>query len=208
MGVNHKKCKNNERIINNASCTTNSIAPVMNILNNTIGIQKAMMTTVHSVTAEQNLVDSLPPALHPDLRRARSAMVNIVPTSTGAAKAAIEAIPSLKGLFDGLAVRVPTIDVSLSDFTVLSKRKTTVEEVNEIFTKAAESKEYKGILGTTDVPLVSSDFIGTTYSSIVDLELTKVVDGDLVKVMAWYDNEWGYSMRLIDMVEYIGKLIT
>jgi len=208
MGVNHEACPKNAEVINNASCTTNSIAPVVAIMNETFGVRKAMMTTVHSVTAEQNLVDGLPPALHPDLRRARSAMINIVPTSTGAAKATTEAVPELKGLFDGIAVRVPSIDVSLSDFTLLLKRKTTVEEINTTFKKAAKSARWKGVLGVTDKPLVSSDFVGSSYSSVVDLEMTRVVDGDLVKVMAWYDNEWGYSVHLMDMVQHIGNMIS
>jgi glyceraldehyde 3-phosphate dehydrogenase len=165
-----------------------------------------MMTTVHSVTAEQNLVDGLPPPGHPDLRRARSGLINTIPTTTGAAIATTEAIPSLVGKFDGMAIRVPSIDVSLSDLTFLLKKKTTVEEVNEVFRAAAKSPELKGILGVTDEPLVSSDFIGSTYSSIVDLEMTKIVDGDLLKVLAWYDNEWGYSCRLVEMAEKIGKM--
>lgn len=204
MGVNHEKIKSGDAIINNASCTTNSIAPVVAIMNETFGIAKAMMTTIHSVTAEQNLVDSLPPALHPDLRRARSALINMVPTSTGAAKATTEAIPELEGKFDGLAVRVPTLDVSLSDFTMLLKKNVTVEEVNANFSHAAASPRWKGILGVTDIPLVSSDFIGSTYSSVVDLEMTRVVDGNLVKVMAWYDNEHGYSVHLVEMVVNLG----
>jgi glyceraldehyde 3-phosphate dehydrogenase len=208
MGVNHDQVKPENAIINNASCTTNSIAPVVAIMNETFGIAKAMMTTIHSVTAEQNLVDSLPPALHPDLRRARSALINIVPTSTGAAKATTEAIPELEGKFDGLAVRVPTLDVSLSDFTMLLKKNVTVEEVNTNFKKAAVSPRWKGILGVTDIPLVSSDFIGSTYSSVVDLEMTRVVDGNLVKVMAWYDNENGYSVHLVEMVVNVGRRIT
>ncbi|OFW87410.1 type I glyceraldehyde-3-phosphate dehydrogenase [Candidatus Uhrbacteria bacterium RIFCSPLOWO2_01_FULL_47_24] len=207
MGVNHAACPAKAEVINNASCTTNSIAPVMAIMNEKFGVSKAMMTTVHSATAEQNLVDGLPPALHPDLRRARSAMINIVPTSTGAAKATTEAIPELKGLFDGLAIRVPTIDVSLSDFTMVLKKKTTPDEINEVFKKTAKTPRWKGILGVSDKPLVSSDYIGSTYSSVVDLEMTRVVDGDLAKVMAWYDNEWGYSVHLMDMVEHVGKLL-
>lgn len=207
MGVNHKNLKSSESVVNNASCTTNSVAPVAAIMQEAFGVKKAMMTTVHSVTAEQNLVDGLPPAMHPDLRRARSALINMVPTTTGAAKAATEAVPALKGLFDGLAVRVPSLDVSISDFTFLLKCKTTVEEINKVFKKAAASPRWKGIVGVTEVPLVSSDFIGSTFSTVVDLPLTKVVDGDLVKVMAWYDNEWGYTTRLIDMVEHIGSLI-
>lgn len=208
MGVNHEKLTGAEQVSNNASCTTNSIAPVAAIMQEEFGVKKALMTTIHSVTAEQNLVDGPPPALHPDLRRARSALVNIVPTSTGAAKATTEAIPALKGLFDGIAVRVPTIDVSLSDFTFLLAKKTTVEEVNEVFRKAAKSPRWKGILGVTEEPLVSSDFIGNPHSSVVDLPMTRVMDGDLVKVLAWYDNEWGYSVHLIDMVMEVGKRIS
>lgn len=204
-GVNTDKMKKGELVINNASCTTNSIAPVAQIMHQVFGCKKALMTTIHAITAEQNLVDGPPPALHPDLRRARSALINIVPTSTGAAKATTEAIPELKGLFDGIAIRVPVIDVSLSDFTFLLKRKTTVEEVNETFKKMAASPRYKGIVGVTEEPLVSSDFIGSTFSAVIDLPMTRVVDGDLVKVMAWYDNEWGYSYRLIEMVERAGK---
>lgn len=207
MGVNHQKCSVKDTVINNASCTTNSIAPVVAIMNEEFGVAKAMMTTVHSVTAEQNLVDGLPPALHPDLRRARSAMINIVPTSTGAAKATTEAIPELKGLFDGIAVRVPSIDVSLSDFTMLLKKVVTPEEVNAVFKKAAKSSRWKGILDATEVPLVSSDYVGSTYSTVVDLPMTRVVGGDLVKVMAWYDNEYGYSVHLVEMVVNVGRKI-
>lgn len=203
MGVNHESYESHQSIINNASCTTNSIAPVAAIIDEFFGIQKAMMTTVHSVTAEQNIVDGLPPALHPDLRRARSALVNIVPTSTGAAKATTEALPQLKNKFDGIAIRVPSIDVSLSDFTFVLKKKTSVEAVNAALKKAANSPRWKGILGVTDEPLVSSDFIGSSFSSVVDLSMTRVVDGDLVKVLAWYDNEWGYSERLIDMAIHV-----
>lgn len=207
MGVNHRQVKKAHNVVNNASCTTNSIAPVAQIMQETFGVAKAMMTTIHSVTAEQNIVDSLPPkGKSHDLRRARSALVNMVPTSTGAAKATTEAIPELKGKFDGLAVRVPTLDVSLSDFTFVLKKKTTVEEVNATFKRAAKSARWKGILGVSEVPLVSSDFIGSSLSSIVDTEMTRVVDGDLVKVLAWYDNEWGYSVRLMDMVEHVGSL--
>lgn len=205
MGVNHKKYKKSEKIINNASCTTNSIAPVAAIMEEAFGVKKAMMTTIHSVTAEQNLVDGLPPKMHPDLRRARSALVNIIPTSTGAAKATAEVVPTLKGKFDGLAIRVPTIDVSLSDFTFLLKKNTTVEAVNEVFKKAAKSPRWKGIVMASNDPLVSSDFIHEACSSIVDLEMTRVVDGDMVKVLAWYDNEWGYSERLMDLAMFIGK---
>ncbi len=206
MGVNHKKVKKSEKIVNNASCTTNSIAPVAAIMNDVFGVKKAMMTTVHSVTAEQNIVDGLPPKMHPDMRRARAAMNNMLPTSTGAAVAVTEAIPSLKGKFDGLAIRVPTIDVSLSDFTFVLKKKVTVHDVNMAFKKAAKDARWKGVLAVSDVPLVSSDFIGNPYSSIVDLEMTRVVDGDLVKVLAWYDNEWGYSVHLVQMAEHVGRM--
>ncbi|MEK7105400.1 MAG: type I glyceraldehyde-3-phosphate dehydrogenase [Patescibacteria group bacterium] len=206
MGVNHKSVTKKDTIVNNASCTTNSIAPVAQIMHEVFGVKKAMMTTVHSVTAEQNIVDGLPPKLHPDLRRARAALINIVPTSTGAAKATSEAVPDLKDKFDGIAIRVPSIDVSLSDFTFVVKKRTTAEEVNAAFKKAAATPRWKGILAVTNEPLVSTDFVGNPHSSIVDLLMTRVVDGDLVKVLAWYDNEWGYSVRLMDMVEHVGKL--
>jgi len=206
MGVNHHKSKSSQRVINNASCTTNSIAPVVQVMDEVFGVKKAMMTTIHSVTAGQNLVDGLPSPHKPDLRRARSALVNLVPTSTGAAKATTEAIPKLKGKFDGIAVRVPTIDVSLSDFTFVLKKKTTVEEVNAALKSAAKNPRWKKILGVTEEPLVSTDFIGSTFASVADLGMTRVVDGDLVKVMAWYDNEWGYSERLMDMVLHVGNL--
>ncbi len=207
IGVNHEKMMAQDAVINNGSCTTNSVAPVMAVLQEAFGVRKAMLTTVHPVTAEQNIVDGLPRARHPDLRRARSALVNIVLTSTGAAKATTEAMPELKGLFDGVAVRVPTLDVSLTDVTVLLAKNTTMEEVNKAFKEAAHSKQWKGILGVSEIPLVSSDFIGSSYSTIVDLLMTRVVDGDLVKVMAWYDNEWGYAARLIEIAEHVGRNI-
>lgn len=191
------------KIINNASCTTNCIAPVAAIMHETFGVARALMTTVHGYTADQNLQDGP----HKDLRRARAAAANIVPTSTGAAIAVTEAIPELKGLFDGLALRVPVPVVSLSDFTFLLKKKTTVEEVNAAFKKAAKLARWKGILDVSDEPLVSSDFVKNPFSAIVDLGLTKVIDGDFVKVVAWYDNEWGYSMRLGEMAELVGKAL-
>lgn len=189
------------KIINNASCTTNCIAPVAAILHEAFGIKKALMTTTHGYTADQNLQDGP----HKDLRRARAAAANIVPTSTGAAIAVSEAIPELKGLFDGLALRVPVPVVSLADFTFLLKKRTSAVEINTLFKKAAKSPRWKGILGVTEEPLVSSDFIKNPLSSIVDLELTKVIDGDFVKVVAWYDNEWGYSNRLAEMALHVGK---
>lgn len=192
-----------QALINNASCTTNCISPVAAVMHEKFGVAKAVMTTVHGYTQDQNLQD----APHKDLRRARAAAVNMVPTTTGAAIATTEVIPELKGLFDGLAIRVPVPVVSLSDITFVVKKKVTVEEVNNAFREAVKNPLYKGILDATDEPLVSSDFIGNTYSSIVDLALTKVVDGDLVKVIAWYDNEWGYSHRLVEMVEKVGKAL-
>lgn len=200
MGINQKTA-GKSAIINNASCTTNCIAPVMAILEETFGIKRAMMTTIHSYTATQVLQD----APSKDLREARAAAQNIVPTTTGAAIATTKVIPALKGLFDGLSVRVPTPVVSLSDMTVLLKKKTTVEELNAVFVKAAKLARWKGILETTDEPLVSSDFIGNPASAIVDLGLTRVIQGDFVKVVAWYDNEWGYANRLVQMALEVGK---
>jgi glyceraldehyde 3-phosphate dehydrogenase len=200
MGVNQKSASKSA-IINNASCTTNCITPVMAILEETFGIKRAMMTTVHSYTASQVLQDA--PAK--DLREARAAAQNIVPTTTGAAIATTQVIPELEGLFDGLSVRVPTPVVSLSDMTVLLKKKTTVEELNAVFVKAAKLARWKGILETTDEPLVSSDFIGNPASAIVDLGLTRVIQGDFVKVVAWYDNEWGYANRLVQMALEFSK---
>lgn len=184
-----------EDVVCNASCTTNSIAPVADVLHKNFGIKKALMTTIHSYTADQNLVDGP----HKDLRRARAAAQNIVPTSTGAAIAVAKVIPDLHNMFDGLAVRVPTAVVSLSDFTLLLNMKVTIDQVNNVFIQASRDPQYKGILAVTDKPLVSSDFIGNPYSTIVDLGLTKVVGGDLVKVVAWYDNEWGYANRLVEL---------
>src|SRR3990170_3584089 len=203
LGVNEEKYAG-EDIINNASCTTNCIAPVAKVLNDKFGIKKAMMTTIHAVTAEQNLVDGPPPGgKSQDLRRARAAYVNIIPTTTGAAIATTEAIPELKGKFDGMALRVPVICGSISDFTFLLAKSTNVEEVNKALTEA--SKSMPEILAVSDVPLVSSDIVGRSESAIVDLSLTQVVDGDMVKVFAWYDNEWGYSNRLIEQVIQVGK---
>lgn len=207
IGVNADKYQG-EHLINNASCTTNCIAPVAAIIQAKFGIAKALMTTVHSVTAEQNLVDGPPPGGKAnDLRRARAAYANIIPTTTGAAIATTQAIPELKGLFDGRAIRVPTIVGSISDFTFLLKRKTTVPEVNQAIKEASEHPLWKGVVAWTEEPLVSSDIIGRSESAIVDLSLTQVVDGDLLKVFAWYDNEWGYSNRLVELVIEVGKHI-
>ncbi len=203
LGVNPENA-GKSKVINNASCTTNCIAPVAAIMHETFGVKKALMTTTHGYTADQNIQDGP----HKDLRRARAAAANIVPTSTGAAIAVTEAIPELKGLFDGLALRVPVPVVSLADFTFLLKKRTTAQEINDVFRKAAKSARWKGILAVSEEPLVSSDFIKNPFSSIVDLELTKVIDGDFVKVVAWYDNEWGYSCRLGEMALLVGKSLS
>lgn len=196
LGVNEHELTREDDIISNASCTTNCIAPVMAVLEREFGIEKSLMTTVHSYTASQRILDA--PAK--DLREARSAAENIAPTTTGAAIATTKVIPSLEGKFDGLSVRVPTAVVSLSDITAVLKRNTTKEEINEVFKRAAADPFYQGILAVTDEPLVSMDFKGNSHSSIVDLSLTNVVDGNLIKVVAWYDNEWGYSNRLVEIV--------
>ena len=204
LGVNDTEYKS-ENIVSNASCTTNCITPVVHVIEQAFGIKKVLMTTVHSYTAEQNLVDAPPPGLHAkDLTRARSAAVNIVPTSTGATIAATEAIPSLKGKFGGLSIRVPTPVGSLSDFVFLLNKETTVDEVNETLTRASQEERLRGILEVSNEPLVSSDIIGNAHSAIVDLSLTQVIDGDLVKVVAWYDNEYGYSNRLVEQAIAIG----
>lgn len=198
-GVNSGQYKK-ESIIDNASCTTNSAAPVMMVLEKIFGVEKAMLSTIHSYTADQNLQDGP----HKDLRRARAAAQNIVPTSTGAALAVTRVVPALANKFDGISFRVPTVTVSLTDLTVLLKKDVTAEQINTALVKA--SKTYlKGILAVSSEPLVSSDFIGNPYSSIVDLELTNVVGGNLAKVVAWYDNEWAYANRLVEMVERVGK---
>ena len=200
LGVNADK-HNGAEVVNNASCTTNCISPVVEVINNKFGVLKAMMTTIHAYTQDQNLQDGP----HKDLRRARAAADNIVPTSTGPAKATTETIPALKGLFDGVAIRVPVSVGSISDITFLVKKKVTVEEINQALKEATENPMLKGILAVTDKPIVSSDIVGRSESAIVDLALTQVVDSDLVKVFAWYDNEWGYSNRLIEQVINIGK---
>lgn len=204
LGVNADKMKGEKaRVINNASCTTNCIAPVARVMSEVFGVKKAMMTTIHAYTADQNLVDGP----HKDLRRARSAAMNIVPTTTGAAIATTEAVKELKGQFDGLAIRVPVVCGSLADFTFVLKRETTVEEVNAALVKASKQSDLKGILTVSTEPLVSTDIIGNSASSIVDASLTHVVDGDLVKVVAWYDNEWGYSCRLAELALHAAKVL-
>ncbi len=203
IGVNDAALTGKERIVSNASCTTNCLAPLMAVMQSAFGIQKSLMTTVHSYTASQVLQDA--PAK--DLRDARAAAENIVPTTTGAARAVGLVLPSVQGQFDGLSVRVPTPVVSLSDCTMLLGRPVTVEEVNQAFTDAAASEAWKGLLEVTNEPLVSSDFIGNPASCIIDLGLTRVVGGDLVKVVGWYDNEWGYSHRLVELALMVGKRI-
>ena len=198
IGVNEYK---DGEVINNASCTTNCVAPVAAVIHSAFGIEKALMTTVHSYTDDQNLQDNS----HKDLRRARAAAENIIPTTTGASVATTETIPELKGLFDGMALRVPTATGSISDFTFLLKKNVTVDEVNNAFKKATENAIYKGILSVSEEPLVSSDIIGRSESAIVDLSLTQVVAGNLVKVFAWYDNEWGYANRLVEQVIRVGQ---
>lgn len=197
IGSNEKKY-DGESIVSNASCTTNCIAPIMKVLDDVFGIEKSMMTTVHSYTADQSLVDGP----HKDLRRARAAAVNIIPTTTGAAIATGKTIKSLEGRFDGLSVRVPTPIVSLSDITALVGKKVDPEIINKVLTDAAEST-HQGILVASEEPLVSSDLIKNPASAIADLALTNVVAGDLIKVVAWYDNEWGYSNRLVELAELI-----
>lgn len=192
-GINCKSLKG-DKVFSNASCTTNCVAPVAKVMSSSFGVLKAGMTTIHAYTSDQRLLDNS----HKDLRRARSAAVNIIPTSTGAAEATALVLPEYSGIFTGIAIRVPVVTGSLTDFTFLVKKKVTVEQVNQALTKA--SKTYlKGILGVTDKPIVSSDVIGMEYSSLVDLDMTRVIDGDLVKILSWYDNEWGYVVRMMEL---------
>lgn len=184
------------RVYSNASCTTNCIAPVVKIMNETFGIEKAIMTTIHSYTDDQNTQDNS----HKDLRRARSAAENVIPTTTGAAIATTKIMPELKGKFDGMAVRVPTPVGSLSDMVFVTSRETSIEEVNNVFKQKASEEGWQGLLAVTEEPVVSSDIVGRRESSIVDLGLTNVVGGNLVKVVSWYDNEFGYCNRLVEQV--------
>jgi glyceraldehyde 3-phosphate dehydrogenase len=203
LGVNEDKLEEAGEIISNASCTTNCITPVAAIIEHNFGIEKAMMTTIHSYTASQALQD----APSKDLREGRNAAENIVPTTTGASIAAGQALPALQGIFGGLSVRVPTPVVSMSDFVIITKRDVTVEEVNDVFKKAIKEPFYQGILDVTEEELVSRDFIGNSHSAIIDLKLTAVIGGNMLKVVAWYDNEWGYSNRLVENVADIGRLL-
>lgn len=201
IGVN--EYDNGAVVLSNSSCTTNCVAPVAAVIHARFGIQKALMTTVHGYTDDQNLHDNS----HKDMRRARAAAANIVPTSTGAAISTTETIPELKGLFDGKALRVPVITGSITDFTMLLKKDVTAEEVNNALRDASTNGIYKGILTVSDEPLVSSDIIGRSESAIVDAGLTQVVAGNLVKIFAWYDNEWGYANRLVEQVIRVGNTL-
>lgn len=205
VGINDEDLKK-DKITSNASCTTNCVGPVAYVMNENPGIKKALLSTVHAYTATQNLVDG-PNREGRDVRRGRAASQNIVPSTTGAAEATAQALPELSGIFTGVALRVPVVCGSIIDFTFLAKRKTSVEEINEIFRKAASQQRWKGILEVSDEPLVSSDILKTNCASIVDLAFTRVVDGDLVKVLSWYDNEWGYSWMLAEQIARVGKLI-
>jgi len=201
VGVNDKDYSHDQyEVISNASCTTNCLAPVAKVLHEQFGIIKGTMTTTHSYTGDQRILD----ASHRDLRRARAAAVNIVPTSTGAAKAVALVIPELKGKLNGIALRVPTPNVSIVDLVVQVEKNTITEQVNQVLREASEG-ELKGVLDYTELPLVSSDFRGTDCSSTVDGGLTMVMGGDMVKVVAWYDNEWGYSQRVVDLAEIVAK---
>ncbi|GAA3889264.1 type I glyceraldehyde-3-phosphate dehydrogenase [Sphingomonas limnosediminicola] len=201
-GVNDDKLTAAHKIVSNASCTTNCLAPVAKVLNDALGIERGLMTTVHAYTNDQKILDQI----HPDLRRARAAAMSMIPTTTGAARAVGEVLPELKGKLDGSAIRVPVPDVSLVDLTFTPKRDTTHEEVNQILKTASETDRLKGILDYTDEPLVSIDLMHTPASSTVDSLETAVLDGKLVRVVSWYDNEWGFSNRMIDTAAAMGKL--
>lgn len=201
VGVNHEDYSHDKHnVISNASCTTNCLAPVVKVLNDNFGIIKGTMTTTHSYTGDQRILD----ASHRDLRRARAAAVNIVPTSTGAAKAVALVIPEMKGKLNGIAMRVPTPNVSVVDLVAQVEKSTIAEQVNEVVKTASEGS-MKGVIGYNDLPLVSCDYRGTDVSSIVDASLTMVMGGDMVKVVAWYDNEWGYSQRVVDLAEVVAN---
>ena len=201
VGVNDKKYSHDaHNVVSNASCTTNCLAPVAKVINDNFGIIKGTMTTTHSYTGDQRLLD----ASHRDLRRARAAALNIVPTSTGAAKAVALVLPELKGKLNGIALRVPTPNVSVVDLVVQLEKSTIAEQVNRVIKEATE-KELKGVLGYNELPLVSCDFRGTDVSSIVDANYTMVMGGDMLKVVAWYDNEWGYSQRVVDLAEIVAS---
>ncbi len=201
-GVNHDKLTKDHVVISNASCTTNCLAPVAKVLHDTVGIEKGFMTTIHSYTGDQRIVDTM----HKDLHRARAAALNMIPTSTGAAKAVGLVLPNLKGKLDGVSIRVPTPNVSVVDFKFVAKKATTKEEINEAIKRAAE-QELKGILGYTNAPNVSSDFNHDPHSSVFHMDQTKVMEGNFVRVLSWYDNEWGFSNRMADTAVAMAKLI-
>jgi glyceraldehyde 3-phosphate dehydrogenase len=201
LGVNEKELTRNHKIVSMASCTTNCLSPVTDIIRQKLGIENAIMTTIHGYTATQKLVDGP----HKDPRRGRTAGVNIIPTTTGAAIATTKAIPQLKGKFDGVAVRVPVPVGSLCDTVYVTKKKVTVEKVNKLLTSYAKKARYKEYFSVTNEPIVSTDIIGNPNSAIVDLSMTRVVGKNLLKIIAWYDNEWGYSNRLADLCAYVNK---
>ncbi|HKT08619.1 MAG TPA: type I glyceraldehyde-3-phosphate dehydrogenase [Gemmatimonadaceae bacterium] len=202
MGVNHEKYDARQHnVISNASCTTNCLVPMVRVVLDNFGLRHASMTTIHSYTNDQNVLD-LP---HKDLRRARAAAVSMIPTTTGAAKATSLVIPEVKGKIDGISVRVPTADVSFTDLVAEVERPTTIADVNAAFREASESGPLKGYLAYSDEELVSSDYIGNAYSCILDAKTTNVIDGTLVKVTGWYDNEWGYASRCVDLLRYVGE---
>ena len=202
-GVNDDKLRKKHRVISNASCTTNCLVPVADVLDRTVGIKHGFMTTIHAFTGDQRTVDTL----HSDPRRARAASVSLIPTSTGAARAVGLVLPKLKGKLDGTAIRVPTPNVSLIDLTIEAKKKTTVEKINDAMVRAAQGNRLKGILTVNDEPLVSTDFNHNPASSIFDLSETQVLDGTFVRVLSWYDNEWGFSNRMSDVAVALGKLL-
>ena len=198
FGINHRMIEDNHKIISNGSCTTNCLAPIAFLMDNSVGIESGYMTTVHSVTGDQNTIDTL----HKDLRRARNSLVSIIPTSTGAARAMGEVLPNLKGKIDGSAIRVPTPNVSLVDFKFYSKKPTTSSELKNIFLKA-ENNELKSIIQTVSDPMVSGDFNHNPHSSIIDLSEVSVVKDNFCRILSWYDNEWGFSNRLLDVIKDI-----
>ena len=203
FGVNHDTLTKDDIVISNASCTTNCLAPLAKVLHDAVGIESGFMTTIHSYTNDQNTLDQL----HKDMRRARAAAVSMIPTTTGAARAVGEVLPELKGKLDGSSVRVPTPNVSVVDLKIIAKRETTVEEVNKLLKAASESGPLKGVLGYSDEPLVSIDYNGDPRSSTVDSLETAVIDKKLVRVLSWYDNEWGFSNRMIDTSGVVAKFL-
>ena len=201
-GVNHRKLRRTHRVVSNASCTTNCLAPVASVLDAEVGIARGYMTTIHAYTGDQRILDTL----HGDPRRARAAGQSMIPTSTGAARAVGRVLPELDGRLDGTAIRVPTQNVSLIDFNFVARRRTTAREINAAVVKAARSRRLRGILTTCDEPLVSADFNHDPASSVFDLTQTQVIDGTLVRVLSWYDNEWGFSNRMLDVAALLGRL--